>query len=138
MDSTQKVRLIEAAWKVRENSYSPYSKFKVGAAVLGEDGKLYVGTNVENVSYGGTVCAERCALFNMVSAGCKRFTALCVALELEGDGAPCLLCRQVMSEFCSSLDAEVLYSTPKETFTHTMREIAPLPVMPNSLFPDKE
>ncbi len=138
MDEALKKQLIETAWKVRDNSYSPYSNFKVGASVLGEDGCIYVGTNVENVSYGGTVCAERCAVFNMVAAGCKKFTALCVALDLEGDGAPCLLCRQVMSEFCSSLSAAVLYSTPKKTYEHTMREICPLPVMPNSLFHDKE
>lgn len=137
MEAIQKERLVEAAWRVRENSYSPYSEFKVGAAALGEDGNIYVGTNVENVSYGGTVCAERCALFGMVAAGCKKFTALCVALDLEGDGAPCLLCRQVMCELCASLDVPIYYATPQKTYEHTMGEIAPLPVMPNSLFPER-
>ena len=137
-DRQTKEKLVESAWAVRENSYSPYSNFKVGAAVLGEDGRVYVGTNVENVSYGGTVCAERCALFGMVAAGCKKFTALCVALDLDGDGAPCLLCRQVMSELCVSLDVPVFYATRKQVYEHTMGEIAPLPVMPNSLFEGQE
>ena len=70
--------LIEKAREAREKAYCPYSKYMVGAAVLGENGKVYTGCNIENVSYGATVCAERTAIFTMVADGCRRFTALAV------------------------------------------------------------
>lgn len=121
-------QLIEAAWKARENSYSPYSKFKVGAAVLGVDGKLYTGCNIENASYGMTVCAERTAIFKMVSEGCRKFAALAVVGGLDEDGAPCLACRQVMTEFCRDWDVPVYVSGPSHTiWTHTMKDLCPLP-----------
>lgn len=130
-------QLIEAAWKARENSYSPYSKFKVGAAVLGVDGKVYTGCNIENASYGMTVCAERTAIFKMVSEGCKKFTALAVVGGNDGDGAPCLACRQVMTEFCQGWDTPVYVSGPSHViWTHTMGEICPLPFV--AFEPDKD
>lgn len=123
-----KEQLIQAAWKARENSYAPYSKFKVGAAVLGVDGKVYTGCNIENASYGMTVCAERTAIFKMVSEGCKKFAALAVVGGADGDGAPCLACRQVMTEFCQGWDTPVYVSGPSQTiWTHTMEEICPFP-----------
>lgn len=125
MDRNQ---LLEAAWKARENSYSPYSKFKVGAAVLGADGKVYAGCNIENASYGMTVCAERTAIFKMVSEGCRKFAALAVVGGNDEDGAPCLACRQVMTEFCQSWETPVYVSGPSHTvWTHTMEEICPFP-----------
>ncbi|MEA5050502.1 MAG: cytidine deaminase [Oscillospiraceae bacterium] len=139
MDNSKRDQLVAAAWKARENSYSPYSKFKVGAAVLGEDGRIYTGANIENMSYGATICGERCALFTMVAAGCRKYLGIAIATELNEDGAPCLACRQVMTEFCSSLDIPVFMATPnKGVFEHTLREIAPLPCMPGSLPPDKK
>lgn len=133
----EKEQLIEAAWKARENSYSPYSRFKVGAAVLGIDGKVYTGCNIENASYGMTVCAERTAIFKMVSEGCKKFTALAVVGGLDEDGAPCLACRQVMTEFCQGWEVPVYVSGPSHTvWTHTMREICPLPFV--AFDPDKD
>ena len=126
MDSKQ---LLEAAWAARENAYAPYSGFKIGAAVLGEDGKIYAGCNIENASYGLTVCGERTAIFKMVSEGCKKFTALAVVGGGDDDGAPCLACRQVMTEFCQSWDTPVYVCGlgRSKVWTHTVGELCPLP-----------
>ena len=133
----EKEQLIEAAWKARENAYAPYSKFKVGAAVLGEDGKVYTGCNIVNASYGMTVCAERTAIFKMVSEGCKKFTALAVVGGGDSDSAPCLACRQVMTEFCQSWDTPVYVSGPSHIiWTHSMKEICPFPFV--TFDPDKD
>ena len=95
---------VKQSIAVREQSYSPYSHFKVGAAVITESGKIFVGTNVENGSYGATVCAERIALFSAVSAGEQVFSALVVAAEMDGKAVyPCGLCRQVFSEFAPKI-----------------------------------
>ena len=94
--------LLDAAQAARENSYSPYSKFKVGAAVLTEDGKIFSGTNIENSSYGLTVCAERNAIFAAVSTGQRKLRALALLTQkIPGIkfNSPCGACRQVMSEF---------------------------------------
>lgn len=123
-----KEKLIALAWEAREKAYCPYSQFMVGAAVLGEDGRVYTGCNIENASYGMTVCAERTAIFKMVSEGCRKFTALAVVGGGDGDSAPCLACRQVMTEFCESWQTPVYVSGPSGTiYTHTMEEICPLP-----------
>lgn len=93
--------LAEAAAAVKKNSYSPYSRFKVGAAVLAENGQIYAGTNIENASYGLTVCAERNAMFKAVCDGPRRLLALAVCTDpvKEAFGTPCGACRQVMAEF---------------------------------------
>lgn len=91
--------LIEVARKYREFSYSPYSKFKVGAAVLTKQGHVYGGCNIENSSYPVTNCAERTAIFKAVSEGEKEFAALAVIADTEGPCSPCGACRQVMGEF---------------------------------------
>ena len=123
-----KEMLIAKAWEARERSYSPYSHFKVGAAVLGADGNIYLGANIENCSYGMTVCGERSAIFGMVNAGCLKFDAIAVVGGLSGDSAPCCACRQVLTEFCSSQDVPVFVAGPdNQIFTHTLAEIAPLP-----------
>lgn len=92
-------KLMDCAIKVRENAYSPYSHFAVGAALLCEDGTLYEGCNIENASYGLTNCAERTAIFKAVSEGHIKFKALAVVADTEGPCAPCGACRQVMAEF---------------------------------------
>lgn len=92
-------RLMDCAIKARENAYSPYSHFAVGAALLCEDGTLYEGCNIENASYGLTNCAERTAIFKAVSEGHIKFKALAVVADTEGPCAPCGACRQVMGEF---------------------------------------
>lgn len=92
-------KLMDCAIKARENAYSPYSHFAVGAALLCEDGTLYEGGNIENASYGLTNCAERTAIFKAVSEGHIKFKALAVVADTEGPCAPCGACRQVMAEF---------------------------------------
>ena len=92
-------KLMDCAIKARENAYSPYSHFAVGAVLLCEDGTLYEGCNIENASYGLTNCVERTAIFKAVSEGHIKFKALAVVADTEGPCAPCGACRQVMAEF---------------------------------------
>ncbi len=99
-------KLLSFAEKASKNSYSPYSKFAVGASVLCSDGKVYCGTNIENASYGLTLCAERTAVFTAVSNGSKNITA--VAVYSKDGVIPCGACRQVISEF--SQKADIIYN----------------------------
>ena len=92
-------KLLEMAKKARENAYAPYSNFKVGAAIITEDGKIFTGANVENASYGLSICAERVALFKAVSEGYRKFKAIAVVADTDGPVSPCGACRQVLSEF---------------------------------------
>ncbi|MBI3600155.1 MAG: cytidine deaminase [Nitrospinae bacterium] len=103
--------LIAEAKKARENAYAPYSKFKVGAAVLTGDGKIFTGCNVENSSYGLSICAERTAIFNAVSAGYKEFTKIVVVTDIDPPASPCGACRQVIFEFGD--DIEVIMANLK-------------------------
>ncbi len=91
-------RLVAAAWEARGQAYAPYSRFYVGAAVLGKDGVIYRGCNVENSSYGLSCCAERNAIFRAVAEGCRAFEALAVAGNSDYT-MPCGACRQVLAEF---------------------------------------
>ncbi len=118
--------LWEMAKKVLKFSYSPYSNFPVGAALLTKSGKVYLGTNIENSSYGLTICAERVAIFKAVSEGEREFLKM-VIVDREGEGLfPCGGCRQVMAEF--SLDMEiVLYDSIKNEFNAwKVKELLPL------------
>ena len=99
MTEQQIQKLIDCATVAREKSYSPYSRFGVGAALLCEDGTIYEGCNIENASYGLTNCAERTAIFKAVSEGYTKFKALAVVADTEGPCSPCGACRQVISEF---------------------------------------
>ena len=94
-------KLFKKALKTRENAYVPFSKFKVGAAVLTKSGDIYTGCNVENSSFGLTVCAERVAMFNAAAGGVRpgEITMLLVAADTEDVTSPCGACRQVMAEF---------------------------------------
>jgi cytidine deaminase len=92
-------RLVEAASSVRASAHSPYSKFKVGAALLDNEGRVHVGCNVENASYGLSVCAERHAIAAAVSAGVGQIEALAVVTDTDPPSAPCGACRQVLVEF---------------------------------------
>ncbi len=91
--------LIEKAKKVRENAYAPYSKFKVGAVLETESGKIYTGVNIENSSFGLSMCAERIAIFKAVSEGETKFKRLVIVADTRDVVSPCGACRQVMSEF---------------------------------------
>lgn len=125
--------LLDAAQTVREHSYSPYSKFKVGAAVLTRDGEIFTGTNIENASYGLTVCAERNAIFAAVSADKRRFRALAlITQKLPGlaFNSPCGACRQVMSEFMAPdtpILVAVLDGTKRIVYRKKLRDFMPFP-----------
>ncbi|MCL4265229.1 MAG: cytidine deaminase [Anaerolineae bacterium] len=97
----QQEALIQAAVAVREQAYAPYSKYPVGAALLTPDGRIFTGVNVENASYGLTICAERTAVFKAVSEGYREFVA--VAVATENAGSPCGACRQVLAEFAGDI-----------------------------------
>jgi cytidine deaminase len=96
--------LVEEAKAARENAVAPFSKFKVGAALRTKAGKIYRGCNVENCTYGLTVCAERVALLTALAAGERDFTAIAVVTQSEEPGTPCGPCRQLMWEYCGDID----------------------------------
>jgi len=98
-DNTIVEKLFEEAMKTRENAYAPYSNFKVGACLLSEDGEIFTGCNVENASYGLSICAERNAIFSAVAKGKRKFKAMLIVAEGETPVKPCGACRQVMLEF---------------------------------------
>jgi len=99
MDQSIVNKLFEEALKVREKAYAPYSKYKVGAAVLTTDDEIISGCNVENASYGLTICAERNAIFSAVARGKTNFKSILIVAEGNGLAKPCGACRQVMNEF---------------------------------------
>ena len=96
--------LIDEATRARNNAVAPFSKFKVGAALQTKAGKVYRGCNVENCSYGLTVCAERVALLSALAAGERDFTAIAVVTQSEEPSTPCGPCRQLMWEYCGDID----------------------------------
>ncbi|ETW78562.1 hypothetical protein HETIRDRAFT_410632 [Heterobasidion irregulare TC 32-1] len=101
ISTADRERLIQAAIDAKKGSYSPYSKFRVGAALLTSDGQIVSGANIENASYGGTICAERTALVKAVSDGSRSFVALAVNTDVAEALSPCGICRQVIREFCA-------------------------------------
>lgn len=118
-----KQELLNAALSARERAYAPYSNFLVGAAVLAKSGKIYTGCNIENASYGLTVCAERNALFSAVGAGEREFTALCVVGDTEAPIFPCGACRQVMAEF--KIPRIILANLRGDVKEYTLEELLP-------------
>ncbi|HKC75989.1 MAG TPA: cytidine deaminase, partial [Chloroflexota bacterium] len=107
--------LVDAATSARGRAYAPYSGFEVGAALLGESGRVYAGCNVENVSYGLSSCAERNAVFRAVGDGERRFTAIAVVTAAATPTTPCGACRQVLSEFAVGGDMDVVMVTTSGT-----------------------
>jgi len=104
MDKSIIERAVKAALKIRENAHAPYSGFKVGAVIITEEGELFSGVNIENSSFGATVCAERSALFSAVSAGSKKLYGVVIVSELNGRAVfPCGICRQVLADFNSDM-----------------------------------
>src|SRR5436853_4890079 len=117
-------RLIEEARKARERAYAPYSNFKVGAAVQGESGNIYIGCNVESASYGLTVCAERVAIWKGISRGETRFNSIAVVVDTDELTPPCGICRQIIWEFCGDVPV-VLSNLNGKTETIQMSELLP-------------
>ncbi len=120
--------LMEEAQKARGRSYSPYSHFRVGAALLAKSGKLYTGCNIENAAYSATVCAERTAFFKAVSEGEREFEALAIVGGKEGETsdfcAPCGVCRQVIAEFCPK-HFKILLGNPEKFEAYTLEALLP-------------
>ena len=118
--------LIAAALAVRENAFAPFSKFKVGAAIEDADGGIYTGCNVENATYGLTVCAERVAVFKAISEGARQFRRIAVAADTEVLTPPCGACRQILWEFCG--DIEIVLVNPRGKIeTWRLKELFPRP-----------
>ena len=118
--------MISSAYEVQKKAYSPYSMFSIGASIMDGDGSIFTGCNVENSSYGGTVCAERVAIWKGVSEGMKLPIQAVVVVSSEKEKwPPCGLCRQVMSEFCSP-STIVFFGNNKKEFTKmTFKELLP-------------
>lgn len=114
--------LVGLAFEAKKRSYSPYSHFSVGAALLCIDGSIYLGCNIENASYGATNCAERTAIFKAVSEGKTKFSMLAVAADEMP--LPCGICRQVISEFCGN-DFPIIVATENETKRFTLGDLLP-------------
>jgi len=123
-----KSKLIQAASKAREGSVSPYSKFKVGAALLTKSGEIIGGANVESASYGLTCCAERIALFKALTDGKKNFIAVAVVARCDGGPMPCGACRQLLREYAPAAKVFVADSGDlKKVKTFTVRGLLPSP-----------
>lgn len=123
MESNNK-ELVEAATRVRENAYAPFSKFKVGAALETDDGQIIVGSNVESASYGLTVCAERVAVWNAISQGKRKITRIAVVADTEDLTPPCGVCRQIIWEFGG--DIPVIFANLKgDVETVQMKDLLP-------------
>lgn len=120
MDRELIQKMIDLAIEQLQYSYTPYSHFKVGAALLTKDGKLYTGCNIENAAYTPTNCAERTAFFKAVSEGEREFRAICIVGGKDGVlteyAAPCGVCRQVMMEFCNPETFHIILATGKEQY----------------------
>lgn len=115
--------LVRRARDVMKNAYAPYSKFHVGAAIEADDGTMHVGCNVENASYGLTICAERMAVGAAVAAGKRSFKRVAVASAVEPPATPCGACRQLLAEF--GLDLEIIAAGPSSERRWKLRELLP-------------
>lgn len=130
--------LIRAAFAVRENAYTPYSHFKVGAALLGKSGKVYCGCNIENAAFSPTICAERAALSQAVSSGEREFEAIAVVGSLENQKntlptSPCGVCRQALFEFGGN-DLRVILAKSEDDYqVCTLRDLLPIGFGPKNI-----
>lgn len=131
-------KLIDTAIEQLKFSYTPYSNFKVGAALLAKNGEIFTGCNIENASYTPTNCAERTAFFKAVSEGVRDFQAICIVGGKNGKlteyTAPCGVCRQVMMEFCDPKTFQIILAVDKERYEiYTLEELMPLGFGPLNL-----
>lgn len=130
--------LIAQAFAARENAYTPYSHFKVGAALLGKSGRVYTGCNVENAGYTPTNCAERTALFKAVSEGEREFEAIAIVGSMEGEKnklvtGPCGVCRQALYEFGGDDLIVLMAKSPEDYVERTLGELLPFGFGPANL-----
>ena len=130
--------LVKLAIDARNFSYSPYSNFMVGAALLTKSGKIYTGCNIENAAYSPSNCAERTAFFKALSEGEKEFEAIAIVGGQKGKGleicAPCGVCRQVMMEFCDYETFEIILGKSEDDYLkYTLQELLPLGFGPKNL-----
>lgn len=138
MEQVMIEKLIDIAIEQLEFSYTPYSNFKVGAALLAKNGEIFTGCNIENASYTPTNCAERTAFFKAVSEGVREFRAICIVGGKDGKlteyTAPCGVCRQVMMEFCDPKTFQIILAVDKERYEiYTLEELMPLGFGPLNL-----
>lgn len=138
MEQVMVEKLIDTAIEQLKFSYTPYSNFKVGAALLTKSGKIYTGCNIENASYTPTNCAERTVFFKAVSEGVRDFQAICIVGGKDGKlteyTAPCGVCRQVMMEFCNPKTFQIILAVDKERYEiYTLEELMPLGFGPLNL-----
>lgn len=138
MEQVMVEKLIDTAIEQLKFSYTPYSNFKVGAALLTKSGKIYTGCNIENASYTPTNCAERTAFFKAVSEGVRDFQAICIVGDKDGKlteyTVPCGVCRQVMMEFCNPKTFQIILAVDKERYEiYTLEELMPLGFGPLNL-----
>lgn len=138
MEQVMVEKLIDTAIEQLKFSYTPYSNFKVGAALLTKSGKIYTGCNIENASYTPTNCAERTAFFKAVSEGVRDFQAICIVGGKDGKlteyTAPWGVCRQVMMEFCNPKTFQIILAVDKERYEiYTLEELMPFGFGPLNL-----
>jgi cytidine deaminase len=124
--SVSESTLVDAAREARNNAVAPYSGFKVGAALVTEDGHIYGGCNVENATYGLTVCAERVALFKALSEGERTFSMIAVVADTHDPTPPCGACRQLLWEYCGDIPV-VMANLTSVKGRHSMKDLLPLP-----------
>jgi len=118
--------LLQAAIAVRENAFARYSKFRVGAALEDSDGHIHTGCNVENATYGLTLCAERLAIFKAISEGKRKFRRIAVAADTDVLTPPCGACRQILWEFCGDVEV-VLTNLHGKTESYQLKDLLPKP-----------
>lgn len=129
--------LIKQAYGAKNYSYAPYSNFHVGAALLCADGTVYTGCNIENAAYTPTNCAERTAVFKAVSDGRRDFCALAVVGDMQKYLAPCGVCRQVLSEFCSADSFLIILAKNEQDYRVLhLKDLFPFAFSPKDLEPD--
>ena len=126
MSASDRQALIDAARRARENAHAAFSGFKVGAALETADGTIITGCNVENATYGLTICAERVAMFKAISEGHRAFTRVAVVADTRDPTPPCGACRQILWEFGGNLEV-ILANLTEEKGRHELKDLLPLP-----------
>jgi cytidine deaminase len=119
-------QLVETARRARENASAAFSHFKVGAALEAADGTVFTGCNIENATYGLTICAERVVMFKAISEGHRAFTRIAIVADTEAPTPPCGACRQILWEFGGNLEV-ILANMARETGRHQLKDLLPLP-----------